>query len=241
MARWAALQEQPTEKVLTCYVCKITFDKSQTNVFTSPDSFDAGTLYRYECPECHVIFGDLRFLRLSRKEISNDYEDLYSYYQEGNTTKYILQCLKESNFYKTSLSYLDFACGNFNNVMSIMKQEGFDIDGYDKHQENYKNKPTRLFDVVYCCNYIEHVIRPSEDIGEMLQFVKPGGSLLLISPCFEYYIEYTHYHTFFFSDKALQILCKELGMTQQISQKIMFGDGQWSYVKAFRKEGGLFP
>jgi hypothetical protein len=234
--RWNKLCEQPNIKYITCYVCKYTAEPRGFRRFDAEDMFHAGNLVRYGCPKCQLIFGDLRFLTLSREEISRDYEDVYSYTGEGDTTNIVFEMLKTCNLYDPSLTYLDFACGNWNKVIPIMQQEGFKIKGYDKYVGKYKEKPTELFDIVYSCNYIEHVISPFEDIAEMLQFVKPGGKLVLMSSDFEYCIPQTHYHTFFFSDKSLKIICEQLHMKMEHSERFMFPWEGINILKVFRKE-----
>ena len=86
--RWKNLQ-QPNINVLQCYICKYENTINNYSKFEANDIFNAGRLIRYKCPNCDVIFGDLRFLNLPIDEINNDYEDLYSYYKEGDTTQYI--------------------------------------------------------------------------------------------------------------------------------------------------------
>jgi len=240
LQRWKNLK-QPNVNELTCYVCYYKNNINNFKVFKAIDMFEAGELIRYECPECNVIFGDLRFLNLSREEISNDYIDLYSYYSEGDTTNYILDTLATLDVFKDlSKSYLDYACGKWNNAVKILKDRGYNIHGYDKYVESnnelFINDITNMkFDIVYNNNYIEHVINPYEDLLKIVECINKQGYLILISPCFEYTIEYTHYHTFFFSDKSLNILSKKLGLELIDSKKIFFQDNQFTIVKVFKK------
>lgn len=235
LKRWSNFK-QPELENLSCYVCKYYGNIATFKTHKCMDQFHAGELTRYECPRCEVIFGDLRFLQLSRKEISEDYCDLYSFYNEGDTTKYILEVLTRTQLLKPSYTYLDFACGSWNKIIPFLREKNFQIEGYDKHIDKYNKRPTQLFDIVYCSNYIEHLIDPYPDIQEMLDFLKPDGKLVLISPCFEYCIADTHYHTFFFREKALKILCETLNIELLDSEKIYFSDGDKTIVKVFTKK-----
>lgn len=238
--RWKNLK-QPIINELTCYVCNYKNNIDIFNVLKTNDIFEAGELIRYECPECNLIFGDLRFLNLSNEEIENDYIDAYSYYSEGNTKNYILDALNSLDLFKDkNKSYLDYACGKKNTTIEMLFDKGYNIYGYDKYVEcNSKffiNNITNMkFDVIYCNNYIEHLIKPYEDLLKMVEHINKGGYLILISSCFEYVIEYTHYHTFFFSDKSLNILAEKLDLEFIDSKKIYFSDGEFTIIKVFKK------
>ena len=237
--RWKNLQ-QPTINLLQCYICKYENTINSYNKFEADDIFNAGKLIRYQCPNCDVIFGDLRFLNLPLDEINNDYEDLYSYYKEGDTTQYILEVLENIPSIKDKrLKYLDYACGKWNSVIPILKSQGYDIIGYDKYVSNDSyitdNIQNQKFDVIYNCNYIEHLINPIEDIRAISSHLNKNGYIVFITQCFEYTIEFTHYHTFFFTDKSLKIIADICDMTLIYSNKFYFKDGEWTIAKVFKK------
>ncbi len=240
IARWSKL-EQPSYTTLQCGLCQSNQAIEKYEVFKAKDIFNAGTLVRYKCPECEVIFGDLRFLNLPQEEINCDYEDLYSYYDEGNTTPYILEVLQDQPFFgdKTK-TYIDYACGRWNKVIQNLRNEGYTAIGYDKYVTDNSNAiintlPSEKCDILINSNYIEHFIHPLEDIQEMLQFVKPGGYILFMTECFEYKIEFTHYHTFFFGKKALEFIAKECNLEFISSKDYSFADDEKTTAKLFRK------
>lgn len=183
----------------------------------------------------------MRFLNLSQDEIKDDYEDLYSYYKEGNTNKYILHVLKSLEICQDKTkTYCDYACGEWNTVVPTLKSQGYNIIGYDKFVGNQfkftlNNIDGMKFDILFNNNFIEHVIDPIKDIEEMISKINIGGYLILITGCFEYRIEFTHYHTFFFSDKSLEIIGKKLGFIPIITQKYEFPDKIRTTAKVFKK------
>ena len=125
LLRWHNIQ-QPVVNSLKCYVCDYENHVSTYKTIEANDMFNAGKLIRYKCPNCDVIFGDLRFLSLSETEIQNDYEDLYSYYSESDTTKYILEVLQHLDIFKDkNLRYLDYACGKWNAIIPKLKNASF--------------------------------------------------------------------------------------------------------------------
>lgn len=213
--RWKNIQ-QSCPIYLTCVICKYKNLNNNFQKLYSNDMFYAGTLIRHKCPNCGLIFGDLRFLSLTEEEINDDHNDLYSYYKEGNTVPFILDNLNSLEIFKNKdLSYLDYACG-IGNMIPILKNMGYNIYGYDKHVKNnnvLNNIDNMKFDVIYTNNFVEHVINPIDDIKKILLNLNDNGYLIMMSDCFdEYKIEYTHYHLYFYTGNSFNVLCDKLNL-----------------------------
>jgi SAM-dependent methyltransferase len=213
--RWSKIQ-YPCPNNLSCAICEYTDLNHNFERLYSEDIFCAGKLIRHSCPKCGLIFGDLRFLSLSEKEINDDHSDLYSYYKEGDTVPFILNNLNSLDIFKNkNLSYLDFACG-IGSMIPILKNQGYNINGYDKHVKNenvLNNIDNMKFDVIYTNNFIEHVINPITDIQNILIHLNDNGYLIIMSDCFdEYKIEFTHYHLYFYTGNSFNILCDKLNL-----------------------------
>jgi len=243
--RWELLK-QPNIINLKCYICDYDASVSNFKKMTAKDTFSAGEIIRYQCPNCDVIFGDLRFLNLSQKEINDDYIDLYSYYKEADTTNYLLNVFNRINLFipeNSNKKILDFACGNWNSVISIIRKKGFNnIYGYDKYvndtNQEYRLSEEQLlnnkFDIIYSNNFIEHLIDPLNDIKYLLELLEKNGCLIFITSCFEYCYEFTHFHTFFFIGRSIDKLCEKLKIKMVYSTKITFKNGLFTTVKIFK-------
>jgi len=213
--RWKKIQRQCPIN-LTCIICEYTELNEKFQQLYSDDMFNACKLILHKCPSCGLIFGDLRFLDLTEKEINDDHDDLYSYYTEGDTVPYILCNLNSLNIFKNkNVSYLDYACG-IGSMIPILKNLGYNINGYDKHVKNenvLNNLNDMKYDVIYANNFIEHVTDPIADIQKILNHLNDNGYLILMSDCFdEYKIEYTHYHLYFYTGDSFNILCDKLNL-----------------------------
>ena len=213
--RWANLKCQfPIN--LTCAICKHTDLTDHFEKLHSNDIFNAGILTRHQCPNCGLIFGDLRFLSLSEQEIQEDYDDAYSYFAEGDTVPYIMNNLNSLDLFKNKkLSYLDYACG-IGKMIPILKNVGYNIYGYDKYVKNdnvLNNIDGMKFDVIYANNFIEHITHPIEDIQLILNHLNDDGHLIMMSDCIdEYMIEYTHFHVYFYTGNSFHVLCDKLNL-----------------------------
>ena len=143
------------------------------------------------------------------------------------------------NFPKNK-SYLDYACGKWNNHIKLLQNEDYDIIGYDPYV-NIQNEDViinKKYDFVISNNFLEHVIDPYEDIKKLLDFLNEKGSLIFISPCLEFVFDFTHYHTFFFQGKSLEYLSKKLKLIPVMKEKIFFpfDKNEFTYLIHFRKE-----
>ena len=101
-------------------------------------------------------------------------------------------------------------------MIPILRNDGYDIDGYDKYVENkhvLNNIGTNKYDVIYANNFIEHITNPIRDIEKILLHLNDDGYLIFMSDCIdEYIIEYTHYHLYFYTGDSFNILCKKLNL-----------------------------
>lgn len=232
------LKDKNTE--ICCYICDFNININSCKIYKDNDIFEAGELIRYQCPNCDVIFGDLRFLNMEMDEISKDYEDLYSYYEEGDTSKYILDVLNILNLGKEK-KYLDYACGKKETTLNLLNNNGYNTYGFDNYvkMEHPKFLSTInqniKYDVVYSSNFIEHVINPIDDLNKLINLLNINGKLVMISSCWEYCYSFTHYHTFFFIGKSIKYLCDKLKIKEIYSKKIYFDDNQFTTVKVFEK------
>lgn len=213
--RWENLK-QPDYKLLTCFVCKHCDINDNFKKYYANDIFNAGQIVRHQCPNCDLVFGDLRFLNLNEVEINNDYCDTYSYFKEGDSYIYQLNALNSIEVFKNKeCSYLDYACGT-GKIIPILRKNGYNISGYDKYviSKNVLNNIDGMkFDVITSNNFIEHLINPIDDIKKMLNHLNNNGYLIFTSDCIdEYKIEFTHFHTFYYLGKSLSIIANELNL-----------------------------
>uniref|UniRef100_A0A6C0AZN2 Methyltransferase n=1 Tax=viral metagenome TaxID=1070528 RepID=A0A6C0AZN2_9ZZZZ len=215
--RWLNIESSfPT--FITCLICNYYGKSEEYKKYISNDIFNAGEIVRHSCPSCNLIFGDLRVLNLSSEEIKNDYEDTYSYYAESETRYFILDSLNSLDIFKNKeLSYLDYGCG-IGTMIPILTNMGYNITGFDKfvkHENIINNIENLMFDVIYCNNLIEHLLSPIEDIKDILKNLKKNGYLIFISDCLdEYKVEFTHFHTFYYTGNSLNLLIEKLNLTK---------------------------
>ena len=222
--RWKSINSMyKNPEYLKCFVC---FYENSINKFSfllANDIFNFGTIKRYICPNCDVIFGDLKFILLPRDKIMQDYLDTYSYYKEGTNNLFFIELFKNIEYIKKNDKIIDYGCGNVLTYHKILNEQGYNIDRYDKFVKDPDMLQTIIpetYDILFNHNVIEHVLDPIADINDMKNCIKKNGYLVISSACWDYCYEYTHFHTFFFLGKSVNYLCEKLNIELMKTIKI---------------------
>jgi len=196
---------------LTCPLCQKTNNIETFKRFESYDLFQMDKIVRFQCAECDLIFGDLRVLSLSQDELIQDYKDTYSYFNEGTTDIWFINLFTDILKFPKNKKILDYGSGSTLKYHNVLNNQGFNIDVYDKFLFSY-NLEKNYYDIVFSHNVIEHLINPVDDVNEMLNYLKHDGILVISSPCWNYCYEFTHFHTFFFVNRSVEILISKLNL-----------------------------
>ena len=227
-----AVHRQPER--LSCRLCGYEDAAGKFEQLHSECLFGAGKLMRYKCLKCGVIFGDLKVLDMTPKQIGRAYEMLYRVYSEGDSSLAQIEA-----FYKLSPKkngkYLNFGCGNSKfaiETLRRMRADGYEVYGYDpyakiKDQElvgrglclNKRTFSKMEFDGILTHNVLEHLFDPIGVTKMLLSKLSPGGLLMHSTACFEYVYEFTGFHVFFFTGDSVKHLAERAGAEVQIIHK----------------------
>jgi hypothetical protein len=188
-------------------------------VISSVDRFFGGTLIRWKCPTCSVIFGPKKILEMSQESLGLEYALLYSHYPEGDTTLAALSAFQFLNPDKKGM-YLDFGTGGeWSRTVEALRAQGFDVYGYDPYStskskyvfNNITDLATMKFDGVMTNNVLEHLIDPVTTNQTISKILKENGTLVHATACFEYVYEWSRFHTFFFLERSAEVLAEKSG------------------------------
>ncbi len=201
-----------------CPICQEKFSQN-FEAISSEDRFFGGTLIRWKCPTCSVIFGPRKILEMSKKSLGLEYALIYSYYPEGDTTLAAISTFKFLNPDKRG-TYLDFGTGGeWSRTVEALRAQGFDVYGYDPYSasrskyvfNDFKDLATMTFDGVMTNNVLEHLIDPVTTNQAISRILKDNGILVHATACFEYVYEWSRFHTYFFLGKSAEILAERSG------------------------------
>ena len=226
LAKWKIIDHETEdseapEDVLICDVCGKSHQRKDYRIVVSKCIFNGGELKRYICPECGVIFGPTKFLEQSQQEIDEDYWVHYLGFSEGDSS-----WKEERTFRKLQPQrdkvYLNYGCGKWSKTLQKLRDEGFDVYGYEPYAPEISNpylitskdKLSRMrFDGIFSNDLLEHLISPVEDLKFMKELLWDDNSRMAHSTCcYEYKYEYTRFHTHFFVGQSREILAKKAGL-----------------------------
>jgi len=179
--------------------------------------FGGGSLIRYQCPQCDVIFGDNKMLSLSDAELMQEYEWHYKAYKEGDSTDSEIRAFHCLNPSKDGV-YLNYGAGSWSKSVSILRGQGWNVIAYEPHSSAATGVNNILtsrddlremrFDGIYSNNVLEHLQRPIDELQFLSGLLKDGGTMSHVTPCFSYLYEYTRFHLFFYLGRSRLVLAK---------------------------------
>lgn len=232
------LVKQQTNKQLApqyCPFCNQDLREKSLQTFESHCIFEGGDLLRYQCPECDIIFGPTKILNLSPEALSREYFWHYQTYSEGDSTELELRAFYAMNPKRDGI-YLNWGAGRWSNTLKVLKEEGWNVFGYDPfspsatHTDLYIQDKNHLssqrFDGIFSNNVLEHLQDPIGDLLTMKAILKDDGVMVHATPCFEYMYEYTRFHLFFFLGRSRELLASRAMMKLEK----YYQDGIFMYI-----------
>ncbi len=214
--RWNRTYKAPSR--VHCPICLYSGDVFKAH--RAEDAFGGGCLLRFECSECGGIFGTEKMISLSKRQLAREYRELYWTYDEGDTTETELQTFHKLNPTKSGI-YLNYGCGKWSKAIQILREEGFNILGYDPTAGRAKatfviSSETQLrnmkFDGLMSHNLLEHLQDPVTTLQFMKSLLNDGGLMVHATPCYRYEYEYSRFHLFFFTGNSVNVMAYRAGL-----------------------------
>jgi|GEM_PF-288476 hypothetical protein len=213
----AAMKLEDSSANLCCEFCGHTSERADFQVYKTLCVFGGGRLIRYQCPECDIIFGDEKILKLTAEELAEEYKHHYRVYSEGDSSVHEKRAFFALKPKKTGV-YLNFGAGDWNTSTADLRAEGWNVYSYEPHSsdktesnseyliQTEEQLATMRFDGIFSNNVLEHFRHPDDVLRSMSKFLCDDGRMSHSTPCFEYLYEYTKFHLFFFLGRSKQLL-----------------------------------
>lgn len=203
---------------LSCPICGNSFETDNVSRLVSECIFNGGRLIRYVCPYCGVVFGPEKMLHLNDETFSNEYKIHYSVYSEGDATQREIQVFRQIDPNIDGI-YLDWGVGAWSTVISSLREEGYQVYGYDPYapvdSEYVITSETQLrkmkFDGIFSHDLLEHLKDPIGTFKLFSEILKPEGRMVHSTACYDYVYEYTRFHLFFYTGTSIEEICKQTG------------------------------
>jgi len=205
---------------MECRVCRTILEESTLKILKTKCRFSGEHLVRYRCPNCDVIFGNMRMLNLSFEELRHEYEEHYRTHREAENTSLEMSLLKSiSSAPVGSDLYINWGCGGgWNKTLEKAAALGYNLLGYDIAAKKFNLVIDDIGELeegsvtgIISNNYIEHMQHPIDEFSAMNSILKEGGLMIHSTPCWHYFIEWTKFHLFFLEGRSLDVLCDMTG------------------------------
>lgn len=204
-----------------CPLCETESQLTELKAYQTHCIFGGGTVRRYQCPACDLIYGPDKMFELTDAELSQDYESHYQAYAEGDSTESELRAFHALQPKRDGL-YLNFGSGSWSRSLQVLRADGWQVFGYEPHasaagdtndwQLNRAAINAMHFDGIFSNNVLEHFRDPVAELQAMAAWLQPEGRMAHATPCYEYCYEYTRFHLFFFPGKSRDLLVQKAGL-----------------------------
>jgi SAM-dependent methyltransferase len=207
----------PTRRIV-CPVCGHADGRDGYSVHVSECQFNGGRLERYACPGCDVVFGPLKMLDLSARQLATEYRTLYTHYDEADSTESEIRAFRACEPRPGGL-YLNWGCGAWSETIERLRGEGWDVWGYEPAAESTspfivsrRDQISARFDGIFSNNVIEHLRDPVTELHSMAGYLSQGGVMAHASPCFELCHEDTRFHLFFYLGRSMDVVAERASL-----------------------------
>jgi hypothetical protein len=222
----------------TCRICDFKFklesslERKNICNFAGSKCCNETVLVRFECPNCHVIAGPIRMLELNSEDLHAEYQNLYKWWNDGDTGIFEFRSLQE--IYRGG-SYLNWGSGARDpQLLSLLEQSNIQSYHYDLSPNiSLKNnemiikdisKFEKFFDGIYSNNMVEHLLDPVEEFKTMNRSLKMGGLMSHRSDCWNDSHPHTHFHTYLNLINVAHVIAEKSGFSilRKSSELIVF-------------------
>jgi hypothetical protein len=162
----------------------------------------------------------MKYLDLDEAFISRDYRVLYSRYSEGDSTENEIRTF-HSLQPERGATYLDWGSGGpWSRTVAQLRGEGWQVLAYEpgaegagEHVVSRREVLASRFDGIFSNNVIEHFRDPVAQFRQFHDLLNEHGVMAHSSPCYEYNVTFTRFHTLFLTGKSLSVLSERTGFS----------------------------
>ncbi len=220
---------------IKCLICDNEIQVNSAEKLTCVCLFGGGKLERYVCSHCGAVIGPKKMLLLSDEELTEDYVQHYSIFQEGDTTEDEIRTFHKLNPIKGK-KYLNYGCGGeWSKSISILREQGYDVYGYEpfatsssvKHIITNKTELQKIkFEGIFSNNLLEHLRNPVEELKFMKKLLSGNEATMVhATACYEYLYPYTRFHVCFPVGKSAEFMFNRAGLKiMERTEGTMHGD-----------------
>lgn len=193
---------------MNCLLCQ----SEDTALYARVPQKSAAGIDYFECRNCALVFMD-KAARLTEA----DEKSFYQLHQnDAENTGYIRllnQLLRPLKIYLPAGAHvIDYGCGPGPTLAKLLEADGHSVVNYDKYfYPDQKLLQPGLYDCLTATEVIEHFADPAEQFFSMLELLRPGGLLAVMTQVLpadqsftDWYYRRDPTHVAFYSEKTFR-------------------------------------
>lgn len=163
------------------------------------------------CGKCGAYLKDSKYYvtnaqeRSHYEEHNNDVIDVRYQYFTSPITNAIFK-----NHTEEQLG-LDFGCGNGPVISKQLIDRRFRVILFDPYFHPDQGYLENQYDYIFSCEVFEHFFQPKQEIEKLLNILKPGGKLYIMTHLFDTGLSFAHWyyrkdptHVFIYTDNTIK-------------------------------------
>lgn len=175
--------------------------------------------YYYDCGSCKAIVKDrVHYITAEAEKTlyethNNDVTDVRYQNFTDPITSYVL---KE---FSPTQKGLDFGSGTGPVISSMLMKEAYDVLQYDPFFAPDQSVFEQKYDYIFSCEVFEHFHHPKVEIDRLVDLLKAGGSLLIMTLIYNDELDFKKWyyrndptHIFIYRKKTIEYIAQEKGL-----------------------------
>tara|TARA_R110002050_G_scaffold4019_11_gene20505 strand:- start:67 stop:684 length:618 start_codon:yes stop_codon:yes gene_type:complete len=181
--------------------------------------FYKNTHYKCEC--CAGVFKAKEFHLIGEAE-----KNIYEKHKNDSSDKRYQNFLSPItnsvlNDNPTNSIGLDFGCGKDSAIIKVLKDNGYEINGYDLFYLDDKTLLKQKYDYITSSEVIEHFQEPNKEFALLKSLLKDNGSLYLMTDIYDESIDFDKWyykndptHIFMYQRKTFEWIKDSFGFSR---------------------------
>lgn len=185
--------------------------------------------YYFICSTCGAYVKDEKYYVDSEKEKQRYEEHNNDVADEGYrkfTSPITNAILKNHN--KAQLG-LDYGCGTGPVIAEQLKENEFQIKLFDPYFFSEYDYLNYQYDYIFSCEVFEHFNQPKQEIEKLVQLLKPGGRLYIMTQLYNSNINFKNWyyrndqtHVFIYTLKTIEFIVNKYNFkVEKITEKLI--------------------
>ncbi|MFP4529113.1 MAG: class I SAM-dependent methyltransferase [Candidatus Kapaibacterium sp.] len=185
--------------------------------------------FYFICNTCGALVKDKQFYPTPENE-KNRYEEHNNDVNDINYQNFVSPITNAVlNYFRPTDFGLDYGCGTGPVISKMLIDKGYNVKLYDPFFRPDGEYRRHLYDYIYCCEVFEHFHNPKQEIEKLIELLKPGGLLLIMTSLYQDEIDFGTWryrndqtHVFIYTAKTFRYIADHFDLSvQQMDDEII--------------------